>query len=99
MRKAKIKRETKETKINLNLDLDGSGETNIDTGIGFFDHMLEQFCYHSKINLKLKVLGDLNIDFHQVIYFLIALSINFFQDTPSFYVLHHGQRLILKPLY
>ena len=64
MRKAKIDRETKETKINLSLDLDGEGVSRIETGIAFFDHMLEQMCYHSKINLILKVSGDLDIDFH-----------------------------------
>ena len=64
MRTAEILRETKETKINLSLDLDGSGVSNIDTGIGFFDHMLEQLCYHSLINLELKVSGDLEVDFH-----------------------------------
>ena len=64
MRKAKIDRETKETKIHLSLDLDGDGVSSIETGIAFFDHMLEQLCYHSKINLILKVSGDLEIDFH-----------------------------------
>ena len=64
MRTAKILRETKETKISLSLDLDGSGVSTIDTGIGFFDHMLEQLCYHSMINLELRVSGDLDIDFH-----------------------------------
>ena len=64
MRTAKIQRHTKETQIILNLDLDGSGKTSIESGIGFFDHMLEQFCYHSKINLELKISGDLEIDYH-----------------------------------
>ncbi len=64
MRTAKIQRKTTETKITLNLDLDGTGETNIDSGISFFDHMLEQFCYHANINVQLKILGDLEIDFH-----------------------------------
>ena len=66
MRTAKILRETKETKISLSLDLDGSGVSTIDTGIGFFDHMLEQLCYHSMINLELRVSGDLDIDFQNV---------------------------------
>ena len=64
MRTAKLKRETRETKINLSLDLDGTGKSNIDTGIGFFDHMLEQLCYHSMINLNLEATGDIKIDFH-----------------------------------
>ena len=64
MRTAKVLRETKETKIDLTLDLEGSGVSSIDTGIPFFDHMLEQLVYHSGISLKLKLSGDLKIDFH-----------------------------------
>ncbi len=64
MRTASILRETKETKINLSLDLDGSGTSSINTGIPFFDHMLEQLCYHSMINLKINISGDLEIDCH-----------------------------------
>ena len=67
MRTVKLKRETRETKINLSLDLDGTGKSNIDTGIGFFDHMLEQLCYHSMINLNLEATGDLEIDFHHTV--------------------------------
>ena len=63
-RKASIQRNTKETKINITLNLDGTGVSNISTGIGFLDHMLEQFSRHSLIDLKVKAEGDLHIDFH-----------------------------------
>ena len=63
-RKASIQRNTKETKINITLNLDGTGVSNISTGIGFLDHMLEQFSRHSLIDLEVKAEGDLHIDFH-----------------------------------
>ena len=63
-RKASIQRNTKETKINITLNLDGTGASNISTGIGFLDHMLEQFSRHSLIDLEVKAEGDLHIDFH-----------------------------------
>ncbi len=64
MRSAKIDRNTKETQISVELDIDGSGEYEISTGIGFLDHMLEQLSRHSLIDLKVKAEGDLHIDFH-----------------------------------
>ena len=60
----KIERETKETKISLELSLYGEGENSIKTGIGFFDHMLEAFSKHSLIDLNLKCQGDIEVDFH-----------------------------------
>ena len=63
-RKASIERNTKETNINITLNLDGTGVSNISTGIGFLDHMLEQFSRHSLIDLEVKAEGDLHIDFH-----------------------------------
>jgi imidazoleglycerol-phosphate dehydratase len=64
MRNTKLTRETKETKIKLNLNLDGEGASNIDTGIGFLDHMLDQLVYHSGVDLNLKIVGDIQIDSH-----------------------------------
>ncbi|MGH6948234.1 MAG: imidazoleglycerol-phosphate dehydratase HisB [Kiloniellales bacterium] len=64
MRKAKIERKTKETEIVATVDLDGSGAYDIETGIGFLDHMLEQLARHSLIDITLKAKGDLHIDFH-----------------------------------
>jgi imidazoleglycerol-phosphate dehydratase len=64
LRNAKIERKTKETEITVEINLDGSGKANIDTGIGFFDHMLESFAKHSSIDLKVKTIGDLHIDMH-----------------------------------
>ncbi|MBL8549871.1 MAG: imidazoleglycerol-phosphate dehydratase HisB [Hyphomonadaceae bacterium] len=64
MRKAKIQRDTKETKISVELNLDGTGAAEIATGIGFLDHMLESFAKHSAIDLKVKAVGDLHIDMH-----------------------------------
>lgn len=63
-RTATIKRETKETQIEVTINLDGSGAYNIATGIGFLDHMLEQLSRHSLIDIDLKAKGDLHIDFH-----------------------------------
>lgn len=63
-RKAKITRETKETKITVEIDLDGNGNAEIDTGIGFFDHMLNSFARHGFFDLKVKCDGDLNVDGH-----------------------------------
>jgi len=63
-RKAKISRKTKETKINVDLNIDGKGKYKIDTGIGFLDHMLEQLSRHSLIDINLKAKGDTHIDLH-----------------------------------
>ncbi len=63
-RKASVARKTKETEIGVSLDLDGSGKSEISTGIGFLDHMLEQLSRHSLIDLTVKAKGDLHIDFH-----------------------------------
>ncbi len=59
-----IKRNTKETKVDLSLNIYGSGKYDISTGIGFFDHMLEAFCKHSLVDLNIKCIGDTYIDFH-----------------------------------
>lgn len=61
------RRKTKETDINLTLNLDGSGETQLDTGIGFFDHMLDGFARHGFFDLKVQVKGDLIVDTHHSI--------------------------------
>lgn len=66
-RQAQIKRETKETSIEVNLNLDGKGVSNISTGIGFFDHMLDQLAKHGNLDLDIKVKGDLHIDEHHTI--------------------------------
>ena len=63
-RKATIQRKTGETDIYLELDLDGSGKADIDTGIGFFDHMLNAFARHGLFDLTVKVKGDLEVDTH-----------------------------------
>jgi imidazoleglycerol-phosphate dehydratase len=63
-RKAKIERKTRETEIICSLDIDGKGKTEIDTGIGFLDHMLELFAFHGLFDLKLKARGDLEVDLH-----------------------------------
>jgi imidazoleglycerol-phosphate dehydratase len=64
MRQAKIERKTKETEIAVAVNLDGSGRSEIATGIGFLDHMLDQLSRHSLIDLTVKAKGDLHIDFH-----------------------------------
>ena len=62
MRTATVERKTRETEIAVSLDLDGTGEADIDTGIGFLDHMLESFARHSMIDLKVRAQGDLHVD-------------------------------------
>jgi imidazoleglycerol-phosphate dehydratase len=64
MRKADVKRETKETQVSVSLDLDGSGKHDVNTGIGFLDHMLDQLARHGLIDLKLLAKGDLHVDMH-----------------------------------
>ena len=64
MRQAKVERNTKETRISAELNLDGTGKYDVSTGIGFLDHMLEQLSRHSLIDLTLKAEGDLHIDYH-----------------------------------
>ncbi|MDP7539563.1 MAG: imidazoleglycerol-phosphate dehydratase HisB [Alphaproteobacteria bacterium] len=64
MRKATLERATRETKVQVTLDLDGSGRYEVATGIGFLDHMLEQLSRHSLIDLKGKAEGDLHTDQH-----------------------------------
>lgn len=66
-RKAIVKRVTQETNITIEINLDGYGKSNINTGIGFFDHMLEQISKHGNIDLNICVSGDLNIDEHHTI--------------------------------
>jgi len=64
MRAATAERKTKETEIFVSLNLDGEGAYDVDTGIGFLDHMLESFSKHSMIDLKVRAQGDLHIDMH-----------------------------------
>ena len=67
MRKISIDRKTKETKISLNINLDGSGKSEISTKIPFFDHMLEQIATHGLIDLSIKCDGDIEVDYHHTI--------------------------------
>ena len=64
MRRAKISRETAETSIEVEINLDGTGLYDNQTGIGFFDHMLDQLARHGLIDMKIRTKGDLHIDFH-----------------------------------
>jgi imidazoleglycerol-phosphate dehydratase len=64
MREAKIARKTKETDIEVSVNLDGAGKYDVETGIGFLDHMMEQLSRHSLMDLTVRAKGDLHIDFH-----------------------------------
>ncbi|WP_370676094.1 imidazoleglycerol-phosphate dehydratase HisB [Pleomorphomonas sp. PLEO] len=67
MRTASLSRSTRETEISVRLDLDGRGEADISTGVGFFDHMLTQIARHGLIDLEIKAKGDLHIDDHHTV--------------------------------
>lgn len=67
MRKYEISRKTAETDINLVLNLDGNGKSEIDTGCGFIDHMLTLFASHGRFDLTLKCVGDVNVDYHHTV--------------------------------
>jgi imidazoleglycerol-phosphate dehydratase len=66
-RRAKAERKTKETEITVDLDLDGSGAADIETGMPFFNHMLEIFARHGLFDLKLKAKGDIEVDYHHTV--------------------------------
>ncbi|MFD0985804.1 imidazoleglycerol-phosphate dehydratase HisB [Methyloligella solikamskensis] len=66
-RRAEIDRSTKETEISVRVDLDGTGAYDVATGVGFFDHMIEQLARHSLIDITLKAKGDLHIDQHHTV--------------------------------
>jgi imidazoleglycerol-phosphate dehydratase len=66
-RRASVQRDTKETQIRVVLDLDGTGQSKLATGIGFFDHMLEQIARHGLIDLEIEAQGDLHIDGHHTV--------------------------------
>ena len=79
MRTAKVNRKTKETDISCEINIDGTGQNEISTGIGFFDHMLEIFSHHSLVDLKLKAEGDIHVDFHHTVEdaaYVLAEAIN-----------------------
>lgn len=66
-RKASVSRKTKETDIQIEINLDGNGKSAINTGIGFFDHMLDAFARHSNYDLTVKAVGDLHVDGHHLV--------------------------------
>ncbi|HZV53573.1 MAG TPA: imidazoleglycerol-phosphate dehydratase HisB [Rhodocyclaceae bacterium] len=67
MRSAEVQRNTLETRIRVKLDLDGSGSSKLATGVGFFDHMLDQIARHGMIDLEVEATGDLHIDAHHTV--------------------------------
>ncbi len=66
-RTAEVVRNTKETQITISVDLDGTGVSDVETGVGFFDHMLDAFARHGGIDLKVRTQGDLHIDAHHTV--------------------------------
>ena len=66
-RKAKVQRKTTEVDVTVDITLDGKGEYQIETGIPFFDHMLSQFAKHGYFDLKIKAVGDIDVDFHHTV--------------------------------
>ena len=79
MRSAQVNRKTKETDILCEINVDGTGQNEISTGIGFFDHMLEIFSHHSLIDMKLQANGDTHVDLHHTVEdtaYVLAQAIN-----------------------
>ncbi len=66
-RKGRVKRKTRETDITVDIELDGTGRTEVETGIPFFDHMLESLGRHALFNLKIKATGDIEVDYHHTV--------------------------------
>jgi imidazoleglycerol-phosphate dehydratase len=66
-RVGEVSRETRETSIKLRLDLDGTGQTSVSTGVGFFDHMLDQLGRHALLDLEIQAVGDLQVDSHHTV--------------------------------
>ena len=66
-RTGSVRRTTKETRITVSIDLDGSGESNVTTGLGFLDHMLASFAKHSLFDLSVEADGDLHVDTHHLV--------------------------------
>jgi len=66
-RYAQVSRKTKETEISVSVEIDGSGKADIETGVGFFDHMLDQLCRHSLIDMTVRAKGDLHVDDHHTV--------------------------------
>lgn len=66
-RRGEVKRETKETSVACEIDLDGTGKHDVDTGIGFLDHMVAQLSKHSRMDITLRCKGDLHIDDHHTV--------------------------------
>lgn len=66
-RQSSVDRKTKEVKVNVGLNVDGSGKFDVKTGIPFFNHMLEQFSKHGYFDLKIKAIGDTEVDFHHTV--------------------------------
>ncbi len=67
LRRASVSRETLETKIRIDVDLDGAGQARVSTGVGFFDHLLSSLAHHSLIDLDCETVGDLDIDDHHTV--------------------------------
>ena len=67
MRQATVKRTTRETSIDLSVDLDGTGSSDVETGVGFFDHMLDQIGRHALLDLRIRAKGDLHVDDHHTV--------------------------------
>ncbi|BAF69889.1 imidazoleglycerol-phosphate dehydratase HisB [Nitratiruptor sp. SB155-2] len=86
----KIERQTKETDIVVELNVDGKGKSDIDTGIGFFDHMLESFAKHARFDVKVVCKGDIHVDFHHSVEDVgIVLGQAFYQ---SVFPVHNKER-------
>ncbi|MDD5336753.1 MAG: imidazoleglycerol-phosphate dehydratase, partial [Rhodoferax sp.] len=66
-RSAEVSRNTAETKITVKVNLDGSGQSRLHTGIGFFDHMLDQIARHAMLDLEVRAEGDLHVDGHHTV--------------------------------
>ena len=87
-RSAEVRRDTKETQIRVKLDLDGSGASKLDTGVPFFDHMLDQIARHGVFDLEIEAKGDLQIDAHHTV-----------EDVGSRWARLYSRRLVTSRAY
>ena len=99
MRRAALSRKTKETDIQVSVDLDGTGTSTISTGVGFFDHMLDQLARHGLIDLDVRAAGDLHVDMHHTVEDVGAFDTQLVREFFQAFTMNAGITLHVETLY